>query len=185
MSHAVDTSDEAAFDAADTVTFRRIAGHLASGVAVITSANRSGGLFGLTLTSVTSLSLSPPLFLACLAESSETLGAILDSERFCINYLASGQREISDLFATKTPDKFRDIAYRIRPSGQVEIEGALAAIECTLADRWQAGDHSIVLGCPVAMHGRDGDPLIHFRGKYREIAEPLGAARQMGGRIDL
>ncbi|MEN2977636.1 flavin reductase family protein (plasmid) [Tistrella bauzanensis] len=170
---AAPQTTDTAFDPSDTRTFRRIAGHLASGVAVVTATDTDGHLHGLTLTSVTSLSLSPPLFLACLADSSETLGAVLRSGGFCINYLAQSQRAISDVFATKSGTKFSNVAHRIRPSGQVEIDGALAVIECTLHERLRAGDHSIVIGRPVAMHGGDDEPLIHFRGAYRRIGAPL------------
>ena len=128
---AAPQTTDTAFDPSDTRTFRHIAGHLASGVAVVTATG------------------------------------------FCINYLAQSQRAISDVFATKSGAKFRNVAHRIRPSGQVEIAGALAVIECTLHERLRAGDHSIVIGRPVAMHGGDDEPLIHFRGAYRRIGAPL------------
>ncbi|KAB2790324.1 flavin reductase family protein [Brucella anthropi] len=168
--------DKDAFDPTDKTRFRKVAGHLAAGVAVITSIDGNGGKLGLTLTSVTSLSLDPPLFLACLADSSETLGGVLASGGFCINYLSSDQRAISDVFATKSPNKFAKVDHAIRPSGQIEITGALAVIECSLEQRIKAGDHSIILGRPLAMRGGDGDPLIHFRGGYREIGGPLTAS---------
>ena len=173
MPRPADPQTEHPFDPSDTRTFRRVAGHLASGVAVVTAVDSQGDLHGLTLTSVTSLSLPPPLFLACLADSSETLGAVLESGGFCINYLAQSQRDISDIFATKSRAKFSTVAHRIRPSGQVEIACALAVIECELHDRVRAGDHSILIGRPVAMRCGDDDPLIHFRGAYRQIGAPL------------
>ena len=72
----------------------------ATGVAVVTSRDDSGHR-GATTNALTSLSLDPLLVLVALDHASNTLEAIRNSGRFCINVLAAGQEEIARRFATK------------------------------------------------------------------------------------
>src|SRR3546814_5905849 len=81
---------------------RSFAGHFPTGIAVITVRNSQGECHGLTMNSVTTLSLTPPLMLICLDNASNTLQALDDATHFCVHYLAEDQPEISNLFASKT-----------------------------------------------------------------------------------
>ena len=56
---------------------RDVMGHFATGVSVITARDGEGGPVGTTANAISSVSLEPPLLLACLAESSETLSHTL------------------------------------------------------------------------------------------------------------
>src|SRR3546814_14960279 len=75
-------------------------------IAVITVRNSKGECHVLTMNSVTTLSLTPPLMLICLDNASNTLQALDDSTHFCVHYLSEDQHAISHLFASKTADKF-------------------------------------------------------------------------------
>src|ERR1700733_13360652 len=66
-------------------------GHFATGVTVITSVGPGGEPVGTTANAVTSLSLEPPLVLACFDRSSSTLSAIRGHGAFAVNVL--GQRQ--------------------------------------------------------------------------------------------
>jgi flavin reductase (DIM6/NTAB) family NADH-FMN oxidoreductase RutF len=143
---------------------------------VITAMDKAGTPFGLTMSSVTSLSLEPPLYLICVDLKSTTLPAIQESGRFCINFLSKAQQEISDVFASKRTDKFSRIPTRRRASGHIEIVGSLAVITCTVKDMLPGGDHWIITGHATEMHGTDGEPLVHFRGAYREMGPPQAGA---------
>jgi flavin reductase (DIM6/NTAB) family NADH-FMN oxidoreductase RutF len=55
---------------------RHAMGHFATGVTVITSVGADGKPVGTTANAVSSLSLDPPLLLACFDLSSHTLAAI-------------------------------------------------------------------------------------------------------------
>jgi len=88
--------------------FRKASGLWATGVSIVTTIDGSGAPFGLTMNSVTSLSLNPPLYLVNLDNGSDTLTALMESRAFCINVLASDQQALSNKFAKKGGDKFTD-----------------------------------------------------------------------------
>ena len=70
-------------------------GHFATGVTVITSVGADGAPVGTTANAVTSLSLDPPLILACFDLGSLTLRAIRGHGAFVVNVLAAAQRQLS------------------------------------------------------------------------------------------
>src|ERR1700729_3329872 len=80
----------------DADRLRSAMGQFATGVTVITTRDPSGQPFGTTANAVTSVSLTPPLVLACLRQESETLAALLERRRFAVNVLHSSQTALSD-----------------------------------------------------------------------------------------
>ncbi len=62
----------------ETERLRAAMGMFATGVTVITTRDWHARPFGTTANAVSSVSLRPPLVLACLREESETLAALLD-----------------------------------------------------------------------------------------------------------
>ena len=61
--------------------FRRAMGHFATGVTVVTSIGEDGEPVGTTASAVSSLSLTPPLILACFDLESLTLRPSADTAR--------------------------------------------------------------------------------------------------------
>lgn len=145
---------------------RTFAGQFATGVAVVTTRSPEGDFSGITINAVTSLSLTPPLFLICLDHKSNTLGALLASGRFALHFLAKGQERISGVFASKSGDKFAQVDYSIGENGSPIIEGTLAAAECSLAEICPGGDHTIIIGQVEKVHVHGGEPLLYHRGAY-------------------
>jgi flavin reductase (DIM6/NTAB) family NADH-FMN oxidoreductase RutF len=150
--------------------FRRAAGRFATGVAVATVVDSSGDAHGLTVSSVASVSLEPPLLLFSIGHSSSSLGLFRSSKYFVLNILGDDQREISDRFARKGHDRFGGLEWRAGQTGAPLIRDALAHIECSVFRRITAGDHDIIIGEALAAHTRSGDPLIHHAGRYRKLA---------------
>ena len=153
----------------DSATFRHVASHWATGVAVVTTVDGEGRPFGLTMSAVTSLSLSPMQFLICVDERSDSLAPMLASGFFCINLLASGQEEISRRFAGKSLDKFAGVAHRVHASSVPVLEGTVAFVVCRIATALPGGDHRIIVGEVLHADAPGGDPLLHFRGGYRAL----------------
>ncbi len=83
------------------VEFREAMGHFATGVTVVTSIGDDGEPVGTTANAVTSLSLDPPLLLACFDLSSATLQAIRSHGAFVVNVLGHRQRHLSANFARR------------------------------------------------------------------------------------
>ena len=154
--------------AIDEQGFKQAMSHFASGVTVVTT-EHEGTLFGMTVAAFCSLSLRPPLVLVCIDKRVKTHQAIAASRCFGVSVLAAGQADVSNRFASKVDDKFADIAYHRGELGVPLLDGAIATLECRVADQLEGGDHSIFVGEVALAETRDGAPLVYFRGGYREI----------------
>jgi 3-hydroxy-9,10-secoandrosta-1,3,5(10)-triene-9,17-dione monooxygenase reductase component len=156
--------------APDPLTFRTAMSGLPTGVTVV-SAPGPDGPAGATANAVTSLSLDPPLMLACLERASRTLAAVQTAERFAINVLHAGQADLARAFATKAPhdEKWSEVAWSER-HGVPVLADALAWVACALRETHDGGDHAIVTGTVLGLDGSgEGDPLVFHRGVYRGL----------------
>ena len=99
----VDADDPEAVAAARR--FRDVLGRFASGVTVVTAIS-GGAPVGLTCQSFSSVSLNPPLVMFIPAKTSRAWPMIQRSGRFCVNFLADGQAELSNQMASRGVDKF-------------------------------------------------------------------------------
>ncbi|MCC7369343.1 MAG: flavin reductase family protein [Chloroflexi bacterium] len=143
----------------------------ASSVTVITSRGPDDVVRGLTASAFSSVSLEPRLCLISIDNRSESIGAIAEAGTFAVNILASDQEEISRRFASKIPDKFEGVAYRLGPeSGAPLLDGVLAWIECKVHQVVDGGDHTIFIGEILDGTANEGAPLTYFRGQYRQLA---------------
>ena len=150
-------------------TLRAAMSRFPTGVTVVTAIGPAGPA-GATANAVVSLSLEPPLMLACLDLGSRTLVAVEHARRFGINVLAAGQAEPARRFSTKDPhpEKWDGVAFKER-AGTPMIEGALIWLACELRDIHDGGDHSITTGRVLDLAESDGDPLIFHHGEYRPL----------------
>src|SRR5690625_7893172 len=79
--------------------FRRIMGHFVSGVTIVASKRpKSGQPYGLTASSIASVSLEPPLVLVCIDKDADSHDCILASGFFSLNILAEFQEKFSCRF---------------------------------------------------------------------------------------
>ncbi|MFW6193512.1 MAG: flavin reductase family protein, partial [Gemmatimonadota bacterium] len=153
--------------------FRDVMGHLAGGVAVVTSLGRDGTARGLTATAVCSVSMDPPLVLASVDRGSRTHGAIEASGFYAINLLSADQEELAVRFASKDPDKFRGLGVGAASTGAPVLEAGLAYLDCEVHREVAAGDHTLFVGRveAAAVQGDDvGEPLIYHLGRYGTLA---------------
>ncbi|HUA32820.1 MAG TPA: flavin reductase family protein [Candidatus Binataceae bacterium] len=150
---------------------RRVMGHFATGVTVITTLRASGELHGLTANAFTSVSLIPPLVLICVDKKAESYPCFEESKVFTVNILASDQEAISRRFAVSGGEKFQGVAYRAGANSAPILEGALAYIECRVTNTIDGGDHTVYLGEVEQAETREVKPLLFFRGGYREIGD--------------
>jgi flavin reductase (DIM6/NTAB) family NADH-FMN oxidoreductase RutF len=156
--------------------FRRVLGHFATGVTIVTVQDADKHPTGLTVSAFCSVSLDPPQILVCVDHKSQSYPALRDGMRFGVNFLGDGHEEISRRFATTRLDKFDGVAHRVNAHGVPMIDGALAQLECRTVSRHVEGDHTILVGLVEEARNGAGEPLLYFRGKYRRLAEtPSGA----------
>lgn len=149
--------------------FRDVLGRFASGVTVVTTTSNDEPV-GMTCQSFSSVSLDPPLVVFIPAKSSRSWPLIQRSGKFCVNFLAADQAELSNTMASRGADKFGEVKWTPSPvTGSPILEGSLAHVDCTIETVHEAGDHYVVIGRVVDLNTDevDGDPLLFFRGKYR------------------
>jgi len=151
----------------DSAVFRRVIGNFMSGVVVITT-RHDGQNHGATVSAVCSLSLEPPMLLVCLNAASKTQEAVRQAGQFAVNVLAEDQGRLAEHFARPSPgqDKFAGVAVRTGRLGLPLLEGALAVIECRVAEVVTGGTHRVFLGEVVHAEAGEGTPLGYFRGKF-------------------
>ena len=154
----------------DAAALRDAMSRFPTGVTVVT-ANGPDGPAGATANAVASLSLEPPLMLACLDLGSRTLVAVEHAQLFGVNVLAADQAALARRFSTKDPHpaKWDGVAWTER-AGAPMIDGVLTWLACELRDLHDGGDHVIATGHVLELEAGDAEPLIFHRGEYR----PLG-----------
>jgi len=149
--------------------FRRVLGHFATGVTIVTTRDADGRPTGLTVSAFCSVSLDPPQILVCVDHKSQSYPALRDGGHFAVNFLGDGHEEISRRFATTRLDKFDGVPHRLSGHGVPLIEGALAQLECRAVSRHVEGDHTILIGLVEDARNGAGEPLLYYRGKYRRL----------------
>lgn len=149
--------------------FREALAAYPTGVTIVTAAGPNGPS-GATANAVTSLSLDPPMMLACLDRGSRTLEAAGAAGRFGVNALAAGEEELARRFARKDPEpaKWEGIEWS-ESGGSPRLADPLVWVACELRDLIDGGDHLILTGTVLAADSREGMPLIFHRGAYRDL----------------
>ncbi|MFJ3304618.1 flavin reductase family protein [Streptomyces sp. NPDC086549] len=155
----------------DQGEFRRVLGHFATGVTVVTAPAADGedGPAGFACQSFSSLSLDPPLVAFMVGRTSTTWPRIARAGVFCVNVLGAHQGSLCRGFAVRGADKFAGVEYGAAPvSGSPRLAGALAWIDCTVHAVHTGGDHLIVVGRVDALGTADEDtaPLLFHKGRF-------------------
>jgi flavin reductase (DIM6/NTAB) family NADH-FMN oxidoreductase RutF len=148
-----------------------------TGISLVTSQD-DGRPHGMTVTSFTSVSLTPPMILVSIERTTRTHRMLLARRTFAVSLLAADQRDLADRFAGRvadSDDRFAGIAFHTVASGSPIPEGSLAYLDCRLAAAHGAGTHTLFLG-EVIDGGllRQAPPLIYFDRDYRRLAEGGG-----------
>ena len=150
-----------------TPDFRAALGMFATGVTVVTARRADGTLVGLTANSFNSVSLEPPLVLWSLARNAGSMPVFERGSHYAINILSAEQHALAERFASKSGDRFKDLAFREGAGGAPVIEGAAAVFECFNRSRYEEGDHVIFVGEVERCERREGaQPLIFHGGRY-------------------
>lgn len=153
--------------------FREIMAAFPSGVVVLTALGDDGRPYGLTVSAFSPVSLEPPLVLACVDRSSNTLPALRASRHFTINILAAGHQQLARSMATKDPAKFENLEWKAAPvigSGPVLEQHAAAYACCSIESEIEAGDHLIFIGRVLAGEADDArTPLVYHRRAFLEL----------------
>ena len=142
-----------------------------AGVAVLT-VDVEGERLGLTVGSLVSLSLEPPLVGVAVSRQAAMHELLRRADSFALSLLAAGQEDLAQHFARGVPPiaLWHGIATRLGAAGAPLLEGALGWLECRTAAEHEAGDHTLFVGEVLgAGQGAPTAPLVHLDQAYRSL----------------
>jgi flavin reductase (DIM6/NTAB) family NADH-FMN oxidoreductase RutF len=176
-----DTASPPTSSAIDPLQFRQALGQFATGVAVVCAHTDTGKAVGLTINSLASVSLTPPLVLWSIGQHSKLYRVFAQASHYVVNILSSEQQPIAQHFARSANSLDRDAPFSAldhtlsQHSQLPQLSGALAHLECQVIQRIDAGDHLILVGEVIHLNHinntliPDQKPLLYFASNYHII----------------
>jgi flavin reductase (NADH) len=150
--------------AVSVTSFRSLMAQFPSGVAIVTAVGADGRPWGMTCSSVCSVTPSPPTLLVCLRESSPTLNTVLERKTFTLNLLHDDAQQVAELFASGAPDRFDQVLWDVpaTAAGPHLSQYAHAIADCRVTRTEAVGDHVVVFGEIYDVAERHGNtPLLY------------------------
>lgn len=153
--------------------FREAMSRLGAAVHVITTFGETGKC-GFTASSVCSVTEEPPTVLVCLNRSSSVHRMFRENGIFCINTLAAGHEEISNMFAGFTgvemSERFASGDWLELTTGSPAMADALVSIDCKISSTAEVGTHSVMFGEVQAIRfGEENKALMYLRRSYHKL----------------
>ncbi|KYG97496.1 flavin reductase family protein [Bradyrhizobium sp. DOA1] len=161
--------------------FRGAMRHLTGGVSVIT-AGRGKDITGMTVTSVTSLSVEPPTLLVSINRDASSFPLIRRYGAFGVNILNADQLEVAERFAgkggLKGADRFAGSQWVTSVSGVPLLVGALSAVDCEVEEIVERHSHGIVIGRVRDIRSSPrAAALAYWHGQYVAVDQDEDAVR--------
>ncbi|WP_184079748.1 flavin reductase family protein [Nocardiopsis mwathae] len=151
---------------------------LPTGVTVVTVADELDDI-GSTVSAFASISADPPIVMLSVIRTSYLREVIDLRGAFAVNVLGEGHRAIAGRFAAEGRPSARLLLaaephHRGERTGALILGSALAALECSVTQRVEAGDHVVYLAAvdslpEVAGVRANPSPLIRHDGRYRAL----------------
>lgn len=125
------------------------------GIYVLTAKGADGGLTAATVNWVTQTAFNPPLIAVGVKADSGSCTAIRESRKFALNMLGKGQQGTA--FAFFKPAEVEDgrisgEPFRPGDNGAPIVDSAMAAVECSVVEIVEVGDHHVVIGEVTQAH---------------------------------
>jgi len=161
--------------------FRGAMRHLTGGVSVIT-AGRGREISGMTVTSVSSLSVDPPSLIVSINRAASSWPLIERHGVFGVNILTADQLDVAERFTgkggLKGAERFAGAEWTTRASGVPLLVGALTAIDCEVEEIIERHSHAIVIGRVLdVVASQRTAALAYWHGEYVAIDREEDAAR--------
>lgn len=164
--------------AVDPATFKAVMGQWPSGVTVITTVDAQGP-GGMTASSFSSVSLTPPLVSICVARHLAMHTRIEQAGVFAVNILSKDSVEDGRRFAGMLPgvtDKFQGVDYATAVTGAPLLANTLGWVDCKLWARYDGGDHTIFVGEVLdADIDKTAAPLLYHSRSWGQFADVLAS----------
>lgn len=148
------------------------------GVAVI-SADAGSGPVALTATSVSSVSVDPPLLVFSVSELSSAAPVLREAETVVVHLLDADDIDIARLGATSGVDRFADDTQWSRlVTGEPVYRGVRSWVRCSIISRMDAGGSIILAGHALQAHverdvapGEPGNALVYHNRTWHQLSE--------------
>jgi flavin reductase len=151
---------------------RAVMRRVPAGVAVVTVDVR-GRSAGLTVASLVSLSLEPPLVGLAIRRDAALHELLREARELAVSVLAAGQEHLAQHFARGVPPiaLWEGIPVRETTDGPPQLEGAVAWLRCRLEEEHSTGDHTFfVAAVQTAEPGLpDARPLLYHGQAYAAL----------------
>lgn len=154
----------------DNQAFRQALGSFTTGVTIITATAPDGTPVGLTANSFNSVSLDPPMVLWSLAKTSLSVAAFTEAEHWNVHVLSQHQQDLSNTFASKGEDKFKNTRLEDGISSAPLIADCSARFQCRNMVTHDGGDHLIFIGEVLDFDQQALPPLVFQQGQYAMTA---------------
>jgi flavin reductase (DIM6/NTAB) family NADH-FMN oxidoreductase RutF len=143
---------------------------LSSGVTIV-ACGEGQRRTGCTVTALSSLSLTPPTLIVCLAKASSTLSGLREAGAFSVNLLAARHEALAQRFSGRGgmhgPRRFDGVEWATLATGAPILADATSAFDCLVEEIIERHSHAIVLGAVVSLReGADEPALAHWRGEF-------------------
>jgi flavin reductase ActVB len=148
-----------------------------SGVTIMTTVDGAGIRWGFAASSFCSLSLDPPLVLVCIAKTAQCHNAFQESDRWAIQVAGAGHVDLISRFATKGADKFGGGEFAPDEHGVPILPDAAVLLCCRAHDRFDGGDHTILVAEVRQVALRDAAPVLYYRRDFHTIDALAGERR--------
>jgi flavin reductase (DIM6/NTAB) family NADH-FMN oxidoreductase RutF len=140
------------------------------GVSIL-SVDVEGDRMGVTVSSLVSLSLEPPLIGVSIGKEASCYELLRAAGKFAVSLLGAGQEDLARRFASGYPPivHWQDVPTR---EGQVAplIDGALGWIEASTRAEADAGDHTFFIADVLTLaHGPSSHALVYRESTYHSV----------------
>ncbi|WP_199516227.1 flavin reductase family protein [Nucisporomicrobium flavum] len=153
----------------DAALFRQAFRRHAAGVAVVTT-DAGRGPAGVTVTSLASLSATPPLLSFSVSASASVWPHLRDADSAVVHLLGADHTEVAQTFATSGIDRFAGTRWRRLPTGEPVLDGAAAWLRISIEHRHPAGGSHLVIGRVEETElAGSGGPLLYHDGTYHVL----------------
>jgi flavin reductase (DIM6/NTAB) family NADH-FMN oxidoreductase RutF len=154
----------------DPDSFRSVLGRFVSGVTVLTMRDAGGKDHGMTVSAFSSVSLDPPLVLACIDRTAEMHDQLASGMHVVFNILSAHQEALSRRFSElEGTRRFEGVGFTRDRRGIPILDDVIAHLSCDITVRYAAGDHSIFLAHVDDAVTSDHRPLVYYRGGYTQL----------------
>lgn len=152
--------------------FKQAFSHLPTAVCIVTSGPTYDPV-GVTVGTLSPLSLVPPLLMFALMEDSSVLQRLQSGTVIGIHLLSESQAEIATRFSRPGVDRFAGLELS-HAEGAPKLKGAVAWMAAVVQGMTAFGDHSLVSALVVSAEIGPSRPLLHWRRAFTGLAQGDG-----------